>query len=58
MDGLTYRITENGGDGWYWEALTQDGTVANRGVANTRAEALADAEKVKFPSKKKRYSGM
>ena len=37
------RIMSNG-SGWYWEVVTGDSVVA-RGIAETHAQARADAEK-------------
>jgi len=37
------RTMQNGTD-WYWEVTTRDREVIARGVADTRAEALAAAE--------------
>jgi hypothetical protein len=33
------------GSGWYWEVVTRDRYVIARGMANTHAQARADAEK-------------
>ena len=38
------RIMQNGA-GWYWEVVTNDRDVIARGVADTHAQARADAEK-------------
>lgn len=38
------RIMQNG-SGWYWEVVTQDRAVIERGTADTHAQARADAEK-------------
>jgi hypothetical protein len=37
------RTMQNGND-WYWEVVARDREVIARGVADTRAEALAAAE--------------
>ena len=42
---LERRIMQNG-PGWYWEVLTPDRGVIARGVADTHAQARADADKV------------
>jgi hypothetical protein len=38
------RIMQNG-SGWYWEVVAQDHAVIARGVADSHAEARADAER-------------
>ena len=38
------RIMQNG-TAWYWEVITQDGEVLARGIADTQAQARADADK-------------
>lgn len=38
------RIMQNG-CGWYWEVVTQGRDVIARGIADTHAQARADAEK-------------
>ena len=38
------RIMQNG-SGWYWEVVTDGRDVIARGIADTHARALADAEK-------------
>ena len=43
---LSYRVTQNGSPGdWYWEVVF-DGTVIDRGLAPTSAQARAQAMKV------------
>ena len=39
------RIMSNG-SGWYWEVVASDHDVIARGIAETHAQARADAEKV------------
>ena len=43
------RIMQNG-SGWYWEVVTHDRVVIERGVAATHAQARADAEKAALRS--------
>ena len=43
---LRYRVSPNGSAGdWYWEVIS-DGTVIDRGLAPTSAQARAQAMKV------------
>jgi hypothetical protein len=43
---LSYRVSQNGSpDDWYWEVVF-DGTVIDRGLAPTSAQARAQAMKV------------
>lgn len=41
------RIIQNGA-GWYWEVVTNDRDVIARGIAETHAQARADAEMATF----------
>jgi hypothetical protein len=45
---LQYRIMQNGSR-WYWEVLSIDHEVIAHGVADTQAEARAEAERVAQP---------
>ena len=38
------RMMQNGA-GWYWEVLDREGGVIERGIADTHAQARADAER-------------
>jgi hypothetical protein len=40
--GLSYRILRNGA-GWYWEILDPENGVIERGIADDRVSARADA---------------
>jgi hypothetical protein len=42
---LQQRIMQNG-NGWYWEVITAEREVIGHGIADTHAQALADAHKV------------
>jgi hypothetical protein len=46
---LQHRIIQNGSR-WYWEVLSVDHDVIARGLADTQAQARADAEKVSLPA--------
>ena len=45
---LQYRIMQNGSR-WYWEVLSADHEVVAHGVADTQAQARADAERIATP---------
>jgi hypothetical protein len=45
---LQYRIMQNGSR-WYWEVLSVDHEVVAHGVADTQAQARADAERIAIP---------
>jgi hypothetical protein len=43
---LQQRIMPNNGAGWYWEVVRPTGEVIARGVADTHAQARAEAGEV------------
>ena len=43
-----HRIIQNGSR-WYWEVLSVDHEVVAHGVADTQAQARADAERIAMP---------
>jgi hypothetical protein len=42
---LQQRIMQNG-NGWYWEVITAEREVIGHGIADTHAQAVADAHNV------------
>jgi hypothetical protein len=44
-DPVRTRLRRNGGNGWYWEVVTTDGEVLQRGVTFSLEAARAQADR-------------
>ena len=54
--GLSYRVRPNGA-GWYWEIITSEREVIERGIADTRVRARARAIAATYDRLKDRVGG-